>query len=825
VSSLDCRDDLRRSAVRSAKLNGLDYLEVSDDQLTLTVFFLGKAPEQVPKESVVIEGGRRIRDIDVVSVSITRQDDPELDDCMDVVVDRAGDFSTYTLRLAALDDHGRPTDQPPEGFDPRYDRIPFSFKIGCPSDLDCATDESCPPPDRPEPAIDYQAKDYASFRRLMLDRMALVAPDWTERNPADVGVMLVELLAYVGDSLSYYQDAVATEAYLGTARRRISVRRHLRLVDYRLHDGCNARAWLCVATDTDIDGLDLSTLLFLAGPDDDSEPFEPLATGTVDLVAANSSIPFWTWGDRDCCLLAGATSATLRDEWAQPPIEGEAAADATEERERTLRLEPGDVLVFEEVKGARTGVAADADRTHRHAVLLTSVTPAVDALYDQPVVEIEWAAADALPFPLCLSSTDPGCEPIDDVGVAHGNVILVEHGRRADPTDLGTVPTVEVPGGCDCAGRPADPSLVAGAFDPPPLPRSPVTFSEPLGTLASASAAIAQDPRKALPRVELTGTPADPEQAVETWRPVLDLLASSPADDVFVVEVDDELVAHLRFGDGELGRHPAAGESFSAAYRTGNGTSGNVGADTITRLVFEEGSESGAALTVTNPLPATGGTDPEPVADAKLLGPSAFRTTIERAITADDYATLAERDPRLQRAAASLEWTGSWYEARVGVDPLGTDEPPAALLRDVEAQLERYRRIGHDLAVVAADYVPLDLALTVCVLPDYLRGHVEGAVLDVLSARRLRDGTLGLFHPDNESFGTVVALSTIVAAVQAVQGVESVVVTRLQRLDEPPAGELEQGFLPLGPLEIAQLDNDPDFPEHGRLTLDVRGGR
>jgi hypothetical protein len=61
--------------------------------------------------------------------------------------------------------------------------------------------------------------------------------------------------------------------------------------------------------------------------------------------------------------------------------------------------------------------------------------------------------------------------------------------------------------------------------------------------------------------------------------------------------------------------------------------------------------------------------------------------------------------------------------------------------------------------------------------------------------------------------------------VQAVQGVESVVVTRLQRLDEPPAGELEQGFLPLGPLEIAQLDNDPDFPEHGRLTLDVRGGR
>ena len=66
-------------------------------------------------------------------------------------------------------------------------------------------------------------------------------PDWRERNPADLGVALVELLAYVGDHLSYRQDAVATEAYLGTARRRVSVRRHARLVDYRMHDGCNAR--------------------------------------------------------------------------------------------------------------------------------------------------------------------------------------------------------------------------------------------------------------------------------------------------------------------------------------------------------------------------------------------------------------------------------------------------------------------------------------------------------------------------------------------------------------------------------------------------------
>ena len=76
-------------------------------------------------------------------------------------------------------------------------------------------------------------------------------PDWRERNQADLGVTLVELLAYVGDQLSYFQDSVATEAYLGTARRRTSVRRHARLVDYFMHDGANARAWLVFETQAD----------------------------------------------------------------------------------------------------------------------------------------------------------------------------------------------------------------------------------------------------------------------------------------------------------------------------------------------------------------------------------------------------------------------------------------------------------------------------------------------------------------------------------------------------------------------------------------------
>ena len=68
-------------------------------------------------------------------------------------------------------------------------------------------------------------------------------------------------------------------------------------------------------------------------------------------------------------------------------------------------------------------------------------------------------------------------------------------------------------------------------------------------------------------------------------------------------------------------------------------------------------------------------------------------------------------------------------------------------------------------------------------------------------------------------------MSKLIAAAQRVSGVESVQATRLQRQGEAANQEIEQGVLPLGPLEVAQLDNDPSFPEHGKLTLEMRGGR
>ena len=829
-----------------------------------------------------IKGGRRITGIEVVDLEIHRQESLDLDDCMAVTVDRPGDFSTYKLCVVELDEGGQPTYQPLSGFDPRYACLDFSFKAGCPSDLDCKPQPLCPPEKRDEPEISYLAKDYASFRQLILDRLALIMPDWKERHVPDVGIALVEVLAYVGDHLSYYQDAVATEAYLDTARQRISVRRHARLVDYTLHEGSNARAWvtLWVSQDLTLIPDDFYVITDPGMPtsgtihDHTELPrtlprpylvFEPLVEDrntAIKLYRDHNEIGIYTWGDERCCIPKGATSMTLIDPGTTPPTEPEEPdyceepegyVKGTVKREKSkgqpyapsldtghkLQLHESDVVIFEEIKGPKTGNSADADRSHRHAVRLTKVTRSMDPLTQKLIVEIEWAEEDALPFPVCVSSIkEEDCTLIPDVSVVRGNIILVDHGERLED-DLGPVPTETLLPDCGDGCSPREALKVAGRYRPA-LPQPEVIFSQQLlpcvptsktcttpSKLTPATAWLKQDVRLAVPQVTLHGFLAELQPTPQTWEPRRDLLASGPEDRHFVLEMDNEQRAHLRFGDGESGRMPDAGTRFQAVYRVGNGASGNVGAETISHIVFRNRLPHGPGIRARNPFPAVGGTAPEPLDEAKLFAPHVFRKELQRAITADDYADIVMRDSKhkVQRAAARLRWTGSWYEVLVAIDPLVSVEADEELLCEIAGPLYRYRRTGHDVVVRPADYVPLHIELIVCVLPNYLRGHVKAALLEIFSNRLLPDGRLGFFHPDNLSFGEGVYLSKLIAAAQGVTGVESVIVTKLERFLEGSNGEIESGVLPFGPFEIGRLDNDPSFPENGTLTLDVRGGR
>ncbi|WP_341649534.1 hypothetical protein [Thauera humireducens] len=179
----------------------------------------------------------------------------------------------------------------------------------------------------------------------------------------------------------------------------------------------------------------------------------------------------------------------------------------------------------------------------------------------------------------------------------------------------------------------------------------------------------------------------------------------------------------------------------------------------------------------------------------------------------------------MQRATATLRWTGSWHTVLIAVDRRAGRAVDGGFAADVRAHLERFRMAGHDLRIDEPIPVSLELDLLVCVNRAHFRSDVRRGLLQALGGRSLPDGRRGLLHPDNFSFGRTVFLGPIQAAARSVAGVDSVQVTRFQRQGQDDPRPLADGFMALGRLEIARLANDPNFPEHGVLRLDLHGGK
>ncbi len=781
-----CGKEQRREEVRAKGiLNGIDYLEVDHPaQTTITVTFLRNLGA-LTKDNFVIEGGVRIRDIKIQTLTIAAN-------VATILVDKRGDFSMYTLRVRA----GLANDNPPAGFDGVLCTVEFSFKVQCPSDFDCKPDDDCPEESEEDVSIDYLAKDYQTFRRLMLDRMSVTMPAWKERNPADIEIALVELMAYLGDQLSYYQDSVATEAYLGTARRRSSIRRHARLLDYFMHEGCTARTFVCLqvtpasAADgavikkgavfldrTNGEGTQVSTVTY-GGYSNPQMAFE--AMHDVSLSSTRNIIDFHTWSDFDCCLPRGATHATLV-------------------KANGMVLAPGDLLALYETLNPVDGQNIGADPAHRHVVRLKTVKPGHDDHENVDVLEVTWFPEDALPFALCLSVTVED-KAFANVSVACGNVVLADHGQRlpAEPLippspiqDEKYLPTM----------RTIDLSFRSG-------------FDQSTAKKASAFSALQNDPHAALADIALS-------TAAGNWEVMSDLLRSGPFDPHFVVEVENDRSVHFRFGDDLNGQMPNPVDVFTVIPRIGNGVIGNIGRDSLTRVVFD----TAGVENVWNPLPATGGVEPEALNDVKEYAPEAYKVQ-ERAVTEPDYAMIAERHTEVQAAQAQFRWTGSWYTVFLVVDRLGglpvTKDPE--FKASILAHMDRYRMAGVDMELRDPIFVPLEIVLHVCVSNGYFQADVRKRLARAFSNATFADGETGFFSPDNFTFGQSVYLSQVLSVAMSVQGVDHVTATTFKRWSESPNQEIEKGRIHIAVNEIAQLSNDPNFPEDGRITFELEGG-
>lgn len=681
------------------------------------------------------------------------------------------------------------------------------------------------------PEIDYLAKDYESFRRLMLERLRAFVPSWQETHVADLGVTVVELLAHAADYLSYYQDAAATEAYVATARRRISVRRHARLVDYRLHEGCNARCWvqLKVERDREVEaaagdggdggfelpaGIEVLTycghLPSIIGQDSQEHRKallrQPLVFRTLEartLRQEHNRIEIYTWGTESFALPAGTTSAALRGH---------------------LELRAGEVLVFERRRDPGAETAEDVDPRERQAVRLCRTPRRTTDLAAEgegepvAITEVEWLAEDALAddFPV---SARIGGKIQRGLTVVRGNLIPADHGKSCHEV--------------------LEPVPAEGIYNPR-LKRQGLTHRVPHdpeeARLEPAAGALRQDPRQALPDLDLY--PLEPEEVGGDgagippgelrssrrlrWHPRHDLLSSHRFAHDFVVEVDDDGFARLRFGDDEDGRRPSPGTVFQAVYRVGLGPAGNVGAYSlrhavVPRRVLERARRRGFRLVeVKNHLAGGGGLDRESLEKARLFAPEALRSRGSRqsCITERDYVEIAERHPDVLRAAARQRWTGSWKMVELFVQRPGGRPVDDLFRRRLQGFMAPHLVAGWELEISPPRYVPLDVRLTVWPPPAVERESLPRKLGDRVAA-----GEVNFLRPGYFTFGKKVYKSEVIAEVMALPEVADVEIEVFQRWGRPARGELEAGEIPILPLEIAQLDNDPSAPHRGILQI------
>ena len=133
---------------------------------------------------------------------------------------------------------------------------------------------------------------------------------------------------------------------------------------------------------------------------------------------------------------------------------------------------------------------------------------------------------------------------------------------------------------------------------------------------------------------------------------------------------------------------------------------------------------------------------------------------------------------------------------------------------------------GHDVEVIAPIYVSLEINMDVCVAPGYLASHVEQALLRFSATRRCR--TAPRHVPSGQLHVRTNGVSQSDLRGRAEHAWRRVGhVTHFARQDDHSTnavfnGATSSGKLVMDRLQIARLDNDPNYPEHGVLNFACR---
>ena len=293
------------------------------------------------------------------------------------------------------------------------------------------------------------------------------------------------------------------------------------------------------------------------------------------------------------------------------------------------------------------------------------------------------------------------------------------------------------------------------------LQKSPLTY------LQSAGSASGADYSSTL-RIWVNGV---------QWSETPSFYGQLPNAQVFVTREDTQNVTHVQFGDGVHGaRLPSGSNNIVATYRYGSGADAPAAGSLSVILKSWPGLKS-----VVNPVPVGGGADPDAPQQIKKYAPESV-LTFGRAISADDYETIAAQAPGVTRSRSYWVWDSVQQRMMVKVY-VGDDSNAVSSANKALAGASDPNR---PLKVYLAFTLSITLALTVVVNPSYVTADV---ITQVTAA--LIDPDQGLFGADVVQIGQSIWQSQIYQACLSVPGTIAVHDLQLHRKLVPTSFSFE----------------------------------
>ncbi len=539
------------------------------------------------------------------------------------------------------------------------------------------------------PSIDYTARDFSTLKQSLLAHVQAFFPnDFQDFLESNLGVMILDVVAYVGDNLSFYLDHQANECFLVTAQERSNVVNLARQLGYTPRTASaaslNIRAQLPAQT--------AATIIpsFARLLDRDGTVFEFLEP--VEIAAGRTDT-----------YQQVVTLLSLSD----VPELGDGVSTEYAFTAKNYPIVPGTLQVQYTIGGM---VYTSTFGTDGQATLVLGGSGVAD--YATGVISLLFVSG---------SVPDSGTNLI--LGYTFNQNIVAYQGE--------TVLDVFSSDGT------ANQEIT--------LTQSPVLVRSNVSTIG-----VTPDPARFEVWLGDPSPPFGESEGIQ-WTRVDSLVEAGPTDEVYSVRIDGDDTVTVQFGDSVSGRIPPLGTSnISVVYRVGGGVAGNISSGFLNTTTVGIAAGVSVNVDVTNYEPGTGGAARESVDEIRANAPRLLRTN-DTATTEEDITALADTfsDPGLGTIAfAKARLTPNvTFQALVRHQDLVLGTVP-----DVVDSLRRlfYFELPGTPIVMTTGLQPV-LSYTIGTTPTTDTAEVVSAGQTAKFADANIDGTETLFRTDEQS--------------------------------------------------------------------------